>query len=236
MIAGMREVPMQVFSDFVRSLSGLARGFRKHPSVFLTILFFAMFHAFSRETSEASTATASILYPDSQREQLRCVAQASFSRRSLVGASEAEVAMAMVEYTRSRFKILSGVPQSVFVRSVTEDSLKEIGLGSMAVNFANEVPPLMVVIVEADMDVNNSSGIGGLDLADPKIPRPIIRARYVGYLVDLVLGVPVSTTASQDREVFNAVLNKEWKLINLKHSDRPSPPAPLPILGEGSKK
>jgi hypothetical protein len=156
MIEGMRELSMHVFSEYVRYLSGLARGFRKHPSVFLKILFFAMFHTFSREASEASTATASILYPDSQHEQLRRLAQASFSRRSLVGASGTEVAMAMVEYTRSRFKILSGAPEAIFVRSVTEDSLKEIGLGSLAVNFANEVPPLMVVIVEADMDVNNS--------------------------------------------------------------------------------
>jgi hypothetical protein len=41
---------------------------------------------------------------------------------------------------------------------------------------------------------------------------------------------------TQNIIIYPLNLTKDGELINLKHPDRPSPPTPLPNLGEGSKK
>jgi hypothetical protein len=180
----------------------------------------------------SSTTTFTVSYDGALRMNLKQrqansrkpLSQVYFKRRSLTDASEADVAKAMVNYTRSRFTVLSGVPKAVFVKPVTQESLIELGLDSLSMNFANEAPPLMVVIVETDIDVKSfHRGISAVGSANSEKQLPnrsgisrerkdqsnsVIRARYVGYLVDLIIGLPTRTVTSQNGDAFKSVLNK----------------------------
>lgn len=118
--------------------------------------------------------------------------------RPLLDASIDEVREAALRYTYNRFEVVSGEPQVLLIRPVTEKELPELGLP--AVDFETD-PPLMLVVIKGDLNVSNIRGAVGLK-------QPWF-TNYVAYVIDLNVGAPAYISVSPNGEMFRTLLNDQ---------------------------
>lgn len=113
----------------------------------------------------------------------------------LVNATSDEVAQAAKNYTVSNFKVVSGTPTVLLTRSVTKEDLPKLGLSTIA--FGGEDPPLMLVALKGDFDVQNMPGGGSTPW----------RVGYIVYVFDLKAGMPALISVSRLGGRFRTLLN-----------------------------
>lgn len=110
-----------------------------------------------------------------------------------------EVRQVALSYTRVNYPVLSGTPQVVLTRPVTNNDLP--GLGLPPINHASiEEPPLMLAIVKG----NFGQPIHRSGLASGQSSQGY---RYIGYIFDLWAGSPMLTIASPVGGEFRIALN-----------------------------
>ena len=120
---------------------------------------------------------------------------------SLRSASDDEIAQVAIRYTQIHFKVITGTPQVLTVRSVIRDDLAQLGLSD--VHLGGTEPPLELVVLKGDFDVRN------LDrskmMRDYKKPWP---ATYIVYVFDLNAGWPALTEVASNRDRFQTLFDK----------------------------
>ncbi len=143
----------------------------------------------------------------------RVTADSPFTPHPLTNATPQEVGQVALTYTALHFPVLSGTPQVVLARSVTNSDLDALGIAPIP-NLTVEQPPFMLVILKGDFGPGKIPGIS--------ISRQPTHYQYIGYVFDLWAGVPTRTIASPDGRGFRRALNDPSL------PDVPTPiPAPL---------
>ncbi len=110
----------------------------------------------------------------------------NFIRRSLTSALPQQVGQVALDYTHTRFKTLSGIPNVVVVRKPTTNDFSALGFPTE--EYDPQDNPLMLVVLKGDFDVSNMRG-----RANSKWHT---RVAYIAYLFDLRAGVPTLTQTS----------------------------------------
>lgn len=117
------------------------------------------------------------------------------------------VAKAALSYTRAYMRVLSGVPEVVYVGPVNSAGLPGVGLQEM-----DSPNPLVLAIVKADVDIAGAFPMSVID-ADT-------RYNYVCYVFDCETGLPMQIYAERNGDVLRRVLNPAERL------NPPKPPPP----------
>jgi hypothetical protein len=115
------------------------------------------------------------------------------------------------EYTASTFNIVSGTPVVLLTRPVTKEELPRLGLPEIA--FGGETPPLHLVALKGDFDVQGLS---------PSATVPW-RVNYIVYVYDLQAGVPALTLVSPHGGEFRTLLNDSSLPLDIASSSGESP-------------
>ena len=123
-----------------------------------------------------------------------------FNKRPLTAASPEEVGQVAIDYTRTRFNILSKEPQVVVARPVTTDDLLALGLPTD--DYDPQDFPQMLVVLKGDFDVSNLF-IGGKNSPDTWHKR----VNYIAYVFDLRAGAPMLTQTSAKGGILRKLLN-----------------------------
>lgn len=130
------------------------------------------------------------------------LAKAKVQARPAIGpltdAPTEEIKQAVLRYTHNRFQVLSDQVTILLVRPVKAAELSALGLPDMAFPPEQE-PPLMLVVIKGDFDVQNLSRAGF-------ISEPFL-VGYIAYVLDLRAGGPIITSVSRDGSRFKKLLN-----------------------------
>lgn len=119
----------------------------------------------------------------------------------LVGASAQDVAQRAIEFSRANFRSVNGTPEVKLARPVLASQLPSLGL--YGVPYADNDPPLMLVILHGDFDI-----AGGFPGWDRNItPGRKIQVSHVAYVFDLRLGAPTLIATSPRGGRFRQALN-----------------------------
>jgi len=136
-----------------------------------------------------------------------------FRPKALTGLNSTEIGQYAIDYTKSRFDIVSGTPTVELVRPIDREGARLAGLG--------DVPPLdcgsspfMLVILHGDFDLRR----GAITTADPS--RWHSRVEYIAYVFDMQIGLPTMTRTSPKGGEFGRVLGN------------PNLPTAVPIGGQ----
>lgn len=124
----------------------------------------------------------------------------NFNKRPLTAASTEEVGQVAIDYTRTRFNILSKEPQVVIARPVTTDDLSDLGLPTD--DYDPQDFPQMLVVLKGDFDVSNLF-IGGKNSPNTWHKR----VNYIAYIFDLRAGAPMLTQTSAKGGILRKLLN-----------------------------
>ncbi len=116
---------------------------------------------------------------------------------SLVNASMKDVTEAALKYTQTRFQVLSEHIAVPLARSVTKQELPSLGFPE--IDFGGEDPPLALVVLKGEFDVQNLRH--GVASDTPW------RVKFIAYVFDLKAGAPTLTLVSPDGSVFRDLLN-----------------------------
>ncbi len=116
---------------------------------------------------------------------------------SLVNASIEDVKKAALNYTRSRFQVMSKDITIPLARPVIKQELPNLGLPE--IDFGGEDPPLALVVLKGEFDVRNMR-----HLVSNNAPW---RVKFILYVFDLKAGTPTLIGVSTDGSMFRDLLN-----------------------------
>lgn len=122
----------------------------------------------------------------------------TYGARNLVGASPEQVGQFAVDYFVSANQVRSGTPQVLDTRPIKGDELPELDLGCPLESGVIEEPPLMLVVLRGDFDLNFA---GSMTRNSPS------GSSYVAAIFDVWSAQPTFITSSQDGTGFSKVLN-----------------------------
>lgn len=122
----------------------------------------------------------------------------NFNRRSLIDALPQEVGQVALDYTRARFKVLSGTPNIIVARRATTNDLSNLGFPTD--EYDPQDYPLMLVVLKGNFDVSSMRR-----RADSKWHKQV---EYIAYLFDLRAGVPTLTQTSAKGGIFRNILKE----------------------------
>lgn len=120
---------------------------------------------------------------------------------NLVGKTTNEIGQYALKYAQNNQLVRSGAPQILLSRPITREEYTALGLGCLPEFAVFEQPPLDLVILKGDFDVNR---FGGARAPLRQEPNETI---YLGYVFDLWAGQPASWQTTKSGGVFRAALN-----------------------------
>lgn len=124
-----------------------------------------------------------------------------FGVRNLIGATPEDVGRYAQEYAQARRMIRTGTPDVLISRPVTRQEYTALGLGCLPDFAAVEQPPLMLVILKGDIDLNWMPGPVGNIAEDGR------KNNYAAYIFDVWSAQLVSFQGSYTGGLFSKVLN-----------------------------
>lgn len=124
-------------------------------------------------------------------------AQPQGGTHSLVNASMKDVTEAALKHTQARFQVLSEQITVPLARPVIKEDLPRSGLPE--IDFGGEYPPLALVVLKGEFDVQNLRRGAASDTP--------WNVKFIAYVFDLKAGVPTLTLVSHDGSIFRDLLN-----------------------------
>ncbi len=147
----------------------------------------------------------------------------SYCSHNLVGMTSQQIGLFAVDYARANNYVRSGTPEILLSRSITRDQNTALGLGCLPDFATIEQPPLALVILKGDFDLNRlASG------AAPPAPRTANKTEYLSFVFDLWAAEPAAWNESYTGGLFRTALNDSS--LPVETSDEPTNcPPPIPI-------
>ena len=130
---------------------------------------------------------------------LNCLNE-TFQRRPLLGAPLMEVAQYTLHYTCHNYHVMGGSAAIRLARPVTLTELPTLGLGTL--HLACDEPGLALVILQGDFDMQGMMPMG----AGGPYSRQL-RVSFIGYVINLRVGLPTLTMLSETGGKFKLALN-----------------------------
>lgn len=120
---------------------------------------------------------------------------------NLVGKTADEIGQYALQYTQNNHIVRSGTPQILLSRPITREAYTALGLGCLPEFGVIEPPPLALVILKGDFDLNSFGG------AHAPIRQDLGEIIYLGYVFDLWAGMPTSWQTTKSGGTFRTALN-----------------------------
>lgn len=123
-----------------------------------------------------------------------------YCSNNLVGKSAQEIGQYALEYERTNRYVRSGMPQVLLSRGITREEYTSLGLGCLADSDSIEQPPLALVILRGDFDLNQFPGGMTVPIAQTT-QRPI----YMSLVFDLWAGMLTAWHTSYSGRLFSTI-------------------------------
>ncbi len=117
-------------------------------------------------------------------------------------AFQADLELRALEYTRTRYKVVSGIPRAVLTRDLTTDDVRNLGTCGYAHD--PDDPRYQIVVLEGDLDLGEMPGSDGLS-RHPDAER----YRFIAYVYDSVSQsiTPVAEYTSRNGGILRNMLH-----------------------------